>query len=172
MKRLFLVFLLMVAYQTNAQENQDTKDQVAAPNNTLEVTGFSVIDEEVSDSLSITNASLAIKEKKISYRDSLLFLSFRLPKPGIIKNIVLDTLPKISDSIAENLTPQFKYMKDIGLDHDSRYISNSLIIKLLDSFSFEKTQYNIRLRKAREIAQKPIKEMEEVTIEDYKIYKI
>ena len=54
----------MVAYQTHAQENQDTEDQVAAPNNTLEVTGFSVIDEEVSDSLSITNDSLAIKEKK------------------------------------------------------------------------------------------------------------
>ena len=170
MKRLFLVFLLMVAYQTQAQENQDTEDQVAAPNNTLEVTGFSVIDEEVGDSLSITNDSLAIKEKKISRRDSLLFLSFRLPKPGIIKNIVLDTLPKIPDSISKNLTPRFKYMKDIGLDHDSRFISNSLIIKLLDSFSFEKTQYNIRLRKAREIAQKPIKEMEEVTIEDYKIY--
>jgi hypothetical protein len=61
-------------------------------------------------------------------------------------------------------------MKDIGLEHDTRFISNSLIIQLLDSFSFERTQYNLRLRKAREIAQKPIKEMEEVTIKDYKIY--
>lgn len=171
MKRLLLVFLLMVAYQTHAQEDQDIQDTVDKPNNTLEVTGFSVIPEEVSDSLSIANDSLAIKEeKKISRRDSLLFLSFRLPKPGIIKNIVLDTLPKIPDSIAENLTPRFKYMKDIGLDHDTRFISNSLIIQLLDSFSLERTQYNIRLRKAREIAQKPIKEMDEVTIEDYKIY--
>ncbi len=171
MKRLLLVFLLMVAYQTHAQEDQDIQDTVDKPNNTLEVTGFSVTPEEVSDSLSVANDSLDIKEeKKISRRDSLLFLSFRLPKPGIIKNIVLDTLPKILDSIADNLTPRFIYMKDIGLDHDTRFMSNSLIIQLLDSFSLEKTQYNLRLRKAREIAQKPIKEMDEVTIEDYKIY--
>ena len=170
MKRFLLVFLLMVTYLTHAQENQDTEDTAAAPNNTLEVIGFSVIDEEVSDSLSIANDSLAIKEKKISHRDSLLFLSFWLPKPRVLKDVVLDTLPKIPDSIAKNLTPRFKYMKDIGLEHDTRFISNSLIIQLLDSFSFERTQYNLRLRKAREIAQKPIKEMEEVTIEDYKIY--
>ena len=170
MKRLLLVFLLMVTYLTHAQENQDTEDTPAAPNNTLEVTGFSVIDEEVSDSLSIANDSLAIKEKKISHRDSLLFLNFWLPKPRVLKDVLLDTLPKIPDSIAKNLTPRFKYMKDIGLEHDTRFISNSLIIQLLDSFSFERTQYNLRLRKAREIAQKPIKEMEEVTIEDYKIY--
>jgi hypothetical protein len=54
----------MVTYLTHAQENQDTEDTAAAPNNTLEVIGFSVIDEEVSDSLSIANDSLAIKEKK------------------------------------------------------------------------------------------------------------
>ena len=170
MKRFLLVFLLMVTYLTHAQENQDTEDTAAAPNNTLEVIGFSVIDEEVSDSLSIANDSLAIKEKKISHRDSLLFLNFWLPKPRVLKDVVLDILPKIPDSIAKNLTPRFKYMKDIGLEHDTRFISNSLIIQLLDSFSFERTQYNLRLRKAREIAQKPIKEMEEVTIEDYKIY--
>ena len=170
MKRFLLVFLLMVTYLTHAQENQDTEDTAAAPNNTLEVIGFSVIDEEVSDSLSIANDSLAIKEKKISHRDSLLFLSFWLPKPRVLKDVVLDTLPKIPDSIAKNLTPRFKYMKDIGLEHDTGFISNSLIIQLLDSFSFERTQYNLRLRKAREIAQKPIKEMEEVTIKDYKIY--
>lgn len=170
MKRFLLVFLLMVTYLTHAQENQDTEDTAAAPNNTLEVIGFSVIDEEVSDSLSIANDSLAIKEKKISHRDSLLFLNFWLPKPRVLKDVLLDTLPKIPDSIAKNLTPRFKYMKDIGLEHDTRFISNSLIIQLLDSFSFERTQYNLRLRKAREIAQKPIKEMEEVTIEDYKIY--
>ena len=170
MKRFLLVFLLIVTYLTHAQENQDTEETAAVPNNTLEVTGFSVIDEEVSDSLSIANDSLAIKEKKISRRDSLLFLNFWLPKPGVLKDVVLDTLPEIPDSIAKNLTPRFKYMKDLGLEHDTRFISNSLIIQLLDSFSFERTQYNIRLRKAREIAQKPIKEMEEVTIEDYKIY--
>lgn len=161
----------MFSYLTQAQENQDAQDAVAKPNNTLEVIGFSVIDEEVNDSLSMANDSLAIKkEKKISRRDSLLFLYFRLPKPGIIKNIVLDTLPKTPDSIAENNSPRFRYMKDIGLDHDSRFVSNSLIIQLLDSFSIQRTQYNLRLRKAREIAQKPIKEMEEVTIDDYKIY--
>ena len=171
MKRLFLVFLLMVTNMTHAQKNQDTDDTVAAPKNTLEVMAFSVLDEEVSDSLSNVNDSLAIKKEKIiTRRDSLLFLNFWLPKPGVLKDIVLDTLPKTLDSITKNLTPRFKYMKDVGLEHDTRFISNSLIIQLLDSFSFERTQYNLRLRKAREIAQKPIKEMEEVTIEDYKIY--
>ena len=171
MKRLLLVFLLIVTYLTHAQENQDTEDTAVAPKNTLEVMGFSVLDEEVSDSLSIDNDSLALKKEKIiSRRDSLLFLNFWLPKPGVLKDVVLDTLTKIPDSITKNLTPRFKYMKEIGLEHDTRFISNSLIIQLLDSFSFERTQYNLRLRKAREIAQKPIKEMEEVTIEDYKIY--
>ena len=171
MKRLLLVFLLMVTYMTHAQENQDTEDSDAASNNTLEVIGFSVLDEQVSDSLSIANDSLTIKKEKIiSRRDSLLFLNFWLPKPQVLKDVVLDTLPKIPDYIAKNHTPRFKYMKDIGLEHDTRFISNSLIIQLLDSFSFERTQYNLRLRKAREIAQKPFKEMEEVTIEDYKIY--
>ena len=171
MKRLLLVFLLMVTYMTHAQKNQDTYDTAAALKNTLEVTAFSVLDEVVSDSLSNVNDSLAIKKEKIiTRRDSLLFLNFWLPKPGVLKDVVLDTLPKILDSITKNLTPRFKYMKDVGLEHDTRFISNSLIIQLLDSFSFERTQYNLRLRKAREIAQKPIKEMEEVTIEDYKIY--
>ena len=161
----------MVLYKTHAQENQDIEDLTDETNNTLEVSGFSVVFEEASDSLSVAIDSLGVEEEKIiSRRDSLLFLSFRLPEPIILKNIVLDTLPKPVDSLAENLNPRFKYMKDIGLDHDSRFISNSLIIQLLDSFSLQRTQYNLRLRKAREIAQKPITEMEEITIEDYKIY--
>ncbi len=161
----------MVLYKTHAQENQDIEDLTDETKNTLEVSGFSVVFEEASDSLSVAIDSLGVEEEKIiSRRDSLLFLSFRLPEPIILKNIVLDTLPKPVDSLAENLNPRFKYMKDIGLDHDSRFISNSLIIQLLDSFSLQRTQYNLRLRKAREIAQKPIREMEEITIEDYKIY--
>ena len=161
----------MVLYKTHAQENQDIEDLTDETNNTLEVSGFSVVFEEASDSLSVAIDSLGVEEEKIiSRRDSLLFLSFRLPEPIILKNIVLDTLIKPVDSLAENLNPRFIYMKDIGLDHDSRFISNSLIIQLLDSFSLQRTQYNLRLRKAREIAQKPITEMEEITIEDYKIY--
>ncbi len=161
----------MLTYVTHAQENQDIEETAIRSNNTLEVTGFSVLVEEVSDSLSIANDSLAVKEeKKINRRDSLLFLSFWLPKPGVLKNVVLDTLPKLPDSFAKNLTPQFKYMKDIALNHDSRILTSSLIIQLLDSFSYQKTQYLRRLKKMREIAQKPIKEMEEITIEDYKIY--
>ena len=161
----------MVLYKTHAQENQDIEDLTDETNNTLEVSGLSVVFEEASDSLSVAIDSLGVEEEKIiSRRDSLLFLSFRLPEPIILKNIVLDTLTKPVDSLAENLNPRFKYMKDIGLDHDSRFISNSLIIQLLDSFSLQRTQYNLRLRKAREIAQKPITEMEEITIEDYKIY--
>ena len=161
----------MVLYKTHAQENQDIEDLTDETNNTLEVSGLSVVFEEASDSLSLAIDSLGVEEEKIiSRRDSLLFLSFRLPEPIILKNIVLDTLIKPVDSLAENLNPRFIYMKDIGLDHDSRFISNSLIIQLLDSFSLQRTQYNLRLRKAREIAQKPITEMEEITIEDYKIY--
>ena len=161
----------MVLYKTHAQENQDIEDLTDETNNTLEVSGLSVVFEEASDSLSVAIDSLGVEEEKIiSRRDSLLFLSFRLPEPIILKNIVLDTLIKPVDSLAENLNPRFIYMKDIGLDHDSRFISNSLIIQLLDSFSLQRTQYNLRLRKAREIAQKPITEMEEITIEDYKIY--
>jgi hypothetical protein len=172
MKRLLLVFLLVAGYLSHAQENQDTENADAEPNNTLEVTGFSVVVEEVSDSLSVGIDSLAVeKEKIISRRDSLLFLSFRLPKPGILKNIVPDTLPKIPDSIAkEQLGPQYRYMKGIGLEHDSRLLTDAMIIQLLDSFSLQKTLYFERLKKLREIAPKPIKEMEEVTIEDYKIY--
>ncbi len=171
MKRLLLVFLLIVTYTTHAQENEDTEDTAAAPTNTLEVMGFSVLDEQVSDSLSIANDSLAIKKEKIiSRRDSLLFLNFWLPKPGILKDVVFDTLPKIPDSISKNFTPRFNYMKDVNLDHNSRILSSSLIIQLLDSFSYQKTQYLMRLRKMKEIAQKPIKEMAEVTIDDYKIY--
>lgn len=171
MKRLLLVFLLIVTYTSHAQENQDTEDTAAAPTNTLEVMGFSVLDEQVSDSLSIANDSLAIKKEKIiSRRDSLLFLNFWLPKPGILKDVVFDTLPKIPDSISKNFTPRFNYMKDVNLDHNSRILSSSLIIQLLDSFSYQKTQYLMRLRKMKEIAQKPIKEMTEVTIDDYKIY--
>ena len=144
----------MVLYKTHAQENQDIEDLTDETNNTLEVSGFSVVFEEASDSLSVAIDSLGVEEEKIiSRRDSLLFLSFRLPEPIILKNIVLDTLPKPVDPLAENFNPRFKYMKDIGLDHDSRFISNSLIIQLLDSFSLQRTQYNLRLRKAREIAQ-------------------
>ena len=86
----------MVAYQTHAQENQGIEDRADETNNNLEVAGFSVVVEQASDSLSVAIDSLAVEEEKIiSRRDSLLFLSFRLPKPGILKNIVLDTLPKL-----------------------------------------------------------------------------
>ena len=40
--------------------------------------------------------------------------------------------------------------------------------KMVTTLKRSEVQYNLRLRKAREVAQKPIKEMEEVTIEDYK----
>ena len=171
MKRLLLLFLLMASNLSLAQENQDFSEPPAEENNTLEVTSFSVVVEEVSDSLSVGIDSLAIEEEKIiSRRDSLLFLSFRLPKPEVLKDVVLDTLAKIPDSIAIALGPQYQCMKDIGLEHDSRLLTDGMIIQLLDSFSLQKTLYFRRLKKLREIAPKPIKEMEEVTIKDYKIY--
>ena len=171
MKRLFLLFLLMVTSLSHAQESQDSEKTETLESNTLEVMGFSVLDETVSDSLTVASDSLFVEEvKEISRIDSLLFLSFRLPKPEILKDIVLDTLPQKTDSLQPNLPPRFKYMNDIGLNHDSRFLSGSLIIQLLDSFSVERTQFKLRLLKMRAIAQKPIKEIEEVTIEDYKIF--
>ncbi|MEC7453986.1 MAG: hypothetical protein VX933_01295, partial [Bacteroidota bacterium] len=75
----------MVLYKTHAQENQDIEDLTDETNNTLEVSGFSVVFEEASDSLSVAIDSLGVEEEKIiSRRDSLLFLSFRLPEPIII----------------------------------------------------------------------------------------
>lgn len=171
MKRFLLIFLLMVVSVTYAQENQDLDQTGAAPSNTLEISGFSVPVEAVSDSLSVVNDSIAIEEvQKISRLDSLLFLAFRLPKPEVLKDIKLDTLNSAIDSLIEIPPLRFKYMKDIDLDHDSKLITGSLIIQLLDSFSIERTQYKLRLSKLRQFAQKPIKEMDKVTIEDYKIY--
>ena len=40
MKRLLLVFLIMVAYNTHAQDNQDIDDLADETNNTLEVLAF------------------------------------------------------------------------------------------------------------------------------------
>lgn len=155
MKRLFLLFLLMVTSLSHAQESQDSEKTETLESNTLEVMGFSVLDETVSDSLTVASDSLFVEEvKEISRIDSLLFLSFRLPKPEILKDIVLDTLQQKTDSLQPNLPPRFKYMNDIGLNHDSRFLSGSLIIQLLDSFSVERTRFKLRLLKMRAIAQK------------------
>ena len=118
MKRLLLVFLLMVLYKTHAQENQDIEDLTDETNNTLEVSGFSVVVERDSDSLSVAIDSLAVEEEKIiSRRDSLLFLSFRLPKPGILKNIVLDPDPN-NQAAAIATLEQVKTMGDKGMSVD------------------------------------------------------
>lgn len=161
----------MVTSLSHTQESQDSEETEMPVSNTLEVIGFSVLDETVSDSLTVASDSLFIEEvKEITRIDSLLFLSFRLPKAEILKDIILDTLAQKIDSLQATFTPRFKYMNDIDLDHDSRFLSGSLIIQLLDSFSVERTQFKLRLLKMRAISQKPIKEMEEVTIEDYKIF--
>jgi len=171
MKRFLFVFLLMASALTFAQENQESEEPQVPQKNTFEVTGFSVPVEALSDSLSLAQDSLVVKEvKKISRLDSLLFLSFSLPEPVVLKNIVLDTLTHESDSLGEILPPKFKYMDQIGLVHDSKILSGAIIIQLLDSFSLERTQQLLKLQKLRTIAQKPIKEMEEVSIEDYKIF--
>ena len=98
----------MAVYLSHAQENKEFGKKDSITKNTLEVKGFSVPIEEVSDSLSIVMDSLTLKEeKKISRIDSLVFLAFQLPKPGILKNVVLDTLPKIPDSILKTIIPRY-----------------------------------------------------------------
>ena len=54
----------MVLYKTHAQENQDIEDLTDETNNTLEVSGFSVVFEEASDSLSVAIDSLGVEEEK------------------------------------------------------------------------------------------------------------
>ena len=54
----------MVLYKTHAQENQDIEDLTDETNNTLEVSGFSVVFEEASDSLSMAIDSLGVEEEK------------------------------------------------------------------------------------------------------------
>ena len=61
-------------------------------------------------------------------------------------------------------------MDRVSLDHDSRLLSISLFTQLLDSFSIERTKFKLRLVELRKVVQKPIKEMNEITVEDYKIF--
>ena len=82
MKRLFLLFLLMVTSLSHAQESQDSEKTETLESNTLEVMGFSVLDETVSDSLTVASDSLFVEEvKEISRIDSLCFYPLGYPSP-------------------------------------------------------------------------------------------
>ena len=94
-------------------------------------------------------------------------MNFSLPKLGILKNVLVKT-PERGD--VDSLPSRFKIMDLVSLDHDSRLLSISLFTQLLDSFSIERTQFKLRLVELRKVVQKPIKEMNEITVEDYKIF--
>lgn len=171
MKPLFSVFMLLVPLLSFGQENTEAKAEEVPSPNTLEIKGFSVPEEVVSDSLTVANDSIDVAAPTVISRlDSLMFLSFYFSKPVVLKNIVLDTLSKETDSLSDIPPLRFRYMKDVAVDHDAKQLMGTLFIALLDSFSLERTQYERRLRKLRALAPRPIKEMDEVTIEDYKIF--
>jgi hypothetical protein len=160
MRPLLAVFLIFLSFQVFSQQKE------APSNNTLEVAGFSV----VSDSLSVVADTLAVAEEpKISRRDSLLFLSFPLPKPEIFT--AFNTYEKSENTylIAEKGFTEYASESN-HFDRDTRTLPAAFFVQLLDSFSLERTRYEQKIIRMRQIAQKPIKEMNEVTIEDYKIF--
>lgn len=167
MRRQFSVFFILFTTFAFAQEIDNIQQKDSESNNTLEVAGFSVPVQAV-DSLSVANDSIiAAAVPQISQKDSIRFLNFSLPKLGILKNVVIKT-PE--EEQADSLPKRFQIMDRVSLDHDSRLLSVELFTQLLDSFSLERTEYKLRQIKLRKIAQKPIKEMNEITVEDYKIF--
>ena len=167
MRRQLAVFFLLYTALSFAQEVNDIKEADAKLNNTLEIVGFSV-PVKVVDSLIVTNDSIIVEViQPISQKDSIRFLNFSVPKLGILKNVVVKTL---EEKDVDSLPKRFEIMNRINLDHDSRLLSVKLFTQLLDSFSIERTQYKLRLVELRKLVQKPIKEMSEITIEDYKIF--
>ena len=167
MRRQLAVFFLLYTALSFAQEVNDIKEADAKLNNTLEIVGFSV-PVKVVDSLIVTNDSITVEViQPISQKDSIRFLNFSLPKLGILKNVVVKTL---EEKDVDSLPKRFEIMNRVNLDHDSRLLSVKLFTQLLDSFSIERTQYKLRLVELRKVVQKPIKEMSEITVEDYKIF--
>ena len=145
MRRQLAVFFLLLTPLTFAQEIDDKKKAEANSSNTLEVLGFSV-PVQVVDSLTVSNDSIATEAiQPISQKDSIRFLNFSLPKLGILENVIV----KIPEKDADSLPSKFKIMDRVSLDHDSRLLSVSLFRQLLDSFSIERTQFNLRLIKLR-----------------------
>ena len=143
MRRQLAAFFLLFTPLTFAQEIDDKKKAEAYSSNTLEVLGFSV-PVQVVDSLTVSNDSIATEViQPISQKDSIRFLNFSLPKLGILENVII----KIPEKDADSLPSKFKIMDGVSLDHDSRLLSVSLFRQLLDSFSIERTQFNLRLIK-------------------------
>ena len=167
MRRQLAFFLLLFTTLSFAQKISETNNPNPTFKNTLEVKGFSV-PVEVVDSLEVVNDSTSVEViLPISKKDSIRFLNFSIPKLGILKNELIKTP---HEEEADSLPRKFQIMDRLSLDHDSRLISTNLFIQLLDSFSIERTQYNLRLIELRKVFQKPIKEMNEITVEDYKIF--
>ena len=167
MRRQLAFFLLLFTTLSFAQKISETNKPNPTSKNTLEVKGFSV-PVEVVDSLEVENDSTFVEViLPISKKDSIRFLNFSIPKLGILKNELIKTP---HEEEADSLPRKFEIMGRLSLDHDSRLVSTNLFIQLLDSFSIERTQYNLRLIELRKVFQKPIKEMNEITVEDYKIF--
>ena len=160
MKRHFQFFFLLLFNHAFSQQIND--NQV----NTIELTGFSV-SIGVEDSLTIINDSIKYEAiTNISRKDSIRFLNYSIPNLGILKNFSSNSIRKDIDSINK----RFEIMRNIGIDHDSRLLSIELISQLLDSFSLERTTYKLRMIELRKVVQKPIKEMSQIDITDYKIF--
>jgi len=185
MHRQFLLFLIFFSLISHAQEAEgyqvkDTLkispgefeqqlDSMTKPNDSL--FDNKVYKTSTSDSISFIADSIPEVEKiKISAQDSLMFLTFQLPKPRVLKNIVLDTVTLKNDTLPEMKSELSGFIESFSLDHNSKLLMGKMIISLLDTFSLERTNYEKRLVRKREIAQMPIKEMNEITIEDYKIF--
>ena len=124
MKPLFSVFMLLVPLLSFGQENTEAKAEEVPSPNTLEIKGFSVPEEVVSDSLTVANDSIDVAAPSVISRlDSLMFLSFYFSKPVVLKNIVLDTLSQQTDSLSDIPPLRFRYMKDVAVDHDAKQLN-------------------------------------------------
>ena len=185
MQRLLLLFIFFFPFIFHAQGVEDNQVKDILKLNPVDIeqqldsiTKFndSLFDKKVYktstlDSISPKTDSIPeVKEIKISTQDSLMFLTFKLPKPKVLKNIVLDKVKSDNDTLPVIKSELSGFIESFSLDHNSKLLMGKMIISLLDTFSLEKTNYQKRLVRKREIAQMPIKEMNEITIEDYKIF--
>ena len=185
MHRLFLLFLFFFSLISYAQEVDDFQvkdtlklnsvefeqqlDSITNPNDSLfNKKVYKII---VLDSISFKTDSIPeVEEIKISAQDSLMFLNFLLPKPMVLKNIIFDSVKVRNDTLPDIKSELSGFIEYFSLDHNSKLLMGKMIISLLDTFSLERKNYEKQITRKREIDQMPIKEMNEIYIENYKIF--